>query len=100
MPAEWGTARWAQLQRFAHNSPRNSGTSAPLRYLFLSTFNFRLSTFFPRVLSHRASACMLTWYGQTTKTDCADCSRWLGLPRGNARQRDRSGSETDLRLFD
>src|SRR6266576_2979381 len=41
--------------------------------------------------------CILTRYGKTTETNCADSAGWMGIPRGDEGKRDRAGTEVGVR---
>src|SRR5437868_12355591 len=51
-------------------------------------------------LKHFCSACILSGYGETTETDCADGSGWMGIPGRNERECDCAGAETGIRPVD
>jgi len=38
-------------------------------------------------------ACILTRYDKTTETNCVDCARWVGIPRGDEGECDRAGAK-------
>src|SRR5690349_7101453 len=43
------------------------------------------------------SRVFLTAYGQTTETNPINCARWVGLSRGEQRERHRAGTQAELR---
>src|SRR5882762_7769390 len=45
-------------------------------------------------------ACILTRYDKTAETNCVDCARWVGIPRGDEGECDRAGAEAGVRRAD